>query len=122
MGSHPANLVFRFFLETALLIALGYWGWTQGEGVLRYALAAALPLAAAFTWGTFGAPKDPTRSGDFPVRIPGLLRLLLELALFAVGVAALFGAGAPLFGWAFALAVVVHYVLSYDRLAWLVRQ
>jgi hypothetical protein len=36
VGKNPINLAVRFLLETAALIAIGYWGWTQFDGALRY--------------------------------------------------------------------------------------
>ena len=119
MGSHPLNLALRFILEIAALIAFGYWGWTQHEGVWRYVWAAGLVTAAAAIWGTFAVPDDPSRSGRAAVPIPGLLRLALELAFFAAGAWAFFAAGQPLWGAILGAATIVHYGLSYDRIRWL---
>ena len=119
MGSHPLNLALRFILEVAALFALGYWGWTQHEGIWRYIWAAGLVIAAAVTWGTFAVPDDPSRSGRAPVPVPGPLRLLLELAFFAAGAWAFFAAGQPVWGIILGAATLVHYALSYDRIRWL---
>ncbi len=64
-------------------------------------------------------PGDPSRSGRAPVPVPGPLRLALELAIFGAATWALFAARAPSWAYAFAAVVIVHYVLSYDRVAWL---
>lgn len=122
MSSHPINLAVRFLLEVAALLAVGYWGWSTGSGVLRFVLALGLPLMAAVLWGTFRVPNDPSSSGRAPVPIPGILRLLLELALFAFATWALYDAGAVQLSWILGLVVVVHYALSYDRIRWLVGQ
>ncbi len=122
MSSHPINLAVRFLLEVAALLAIGYWGWSTGSGVLRFVLAPGLPLIAAILWGTFRVPNDPSSSGKAPVPIPGILRLLLELALFAFATWALYDAGAVQLSWILGLVVVVHYALSYDRIRWLVGQ
>lgn len=116
MSSHPVNLAVRFLLELSILAALAYWGWTEHGGVWRFVWAVMLPLAAAGLWGTFRVPGDP---GDAPVPVPGGVRLLLELALFGAEVALLAAAGRP--GWAVGLGavIVVHYAVSYDRVAWL---
>jgi hypothetical protein len=116
VGSHPVNLALRFLLELAGLAALGVWGW-QVQGVLA---AAGAPLVAAAAWGVFNVPEDPSRSGQAPVRVPGLVRLALELAFFTGAVFALHGV-APRLALAFAAIVVVHYAASYDRVAWLLR-
>ena len=93
MGSHPVNLALRFLLEIAALVAIGYWGWTQHTGVLRFVLAIGGPVLAAVLWGTFAVPDDPSRSGKAPVAVPGIIRLALELAIFAFAAWALYDAG-----------------------------
>jgi hypothetical protein len=122
MGSNPVNLVLRFLLEMAALIAMGFWGWKQGAGAIRYVLALGIPLIAAALWGIFGVPDDPSRSARAVVAVPGMVRLALELAYFGFAVWALHSAGATRAASIFGLVVVVHYILSYDRVVWLVRQ
>ena len=122
MGSNPINLAFRFLLELVALFALGWWGWSQGEGPLRYLLVLGIPVLAAVLWGTFAVPDDPSRSGRAPVPVPGVVRLLLELSFFAVAVGALFAVQATTVGWLLGIAVCIHYALSYDRIRWLLRQ
>lgn len=122
MGSHPINLAVRFLLELAALAAIGYWGWSQHDGALRFVLAIGLPLLAAILWGTFAVPEDPSRSGKAPVPVPGIVRLVLELALFAFAAWALYDAGNATLALVLAAIVIIHYVLSYDRIAWLLRQ
>ena len=122
MGSHPVNLALRFILEIAGLVALGWWGWNQGEGILRFVLAFGIPILAAVLWGTFAVPDDPSRSGKAPVQVPGIVRLLLELAFFVSATWSLFAEGAATLGWIYGIAVLVHYLASYDRILWLVRQ
>ncbi len=122
MGSHPLNLVLRFLLEIAALVAIGYWGFSQQTGLLRFLLGIGLPVIAAAIWATFAVPDDPSRSGRAPVPVPGVLRLVLELALFVSAVWALVDAGSPTLALIMASITVVHYALSYDRVAWLIRQ
>ena len=122
MGSHPVNLALRFILEIAGLVALGWWGWNQGEGILRFVLAFGIPILAAVLWGTFAVPDDPSRSGKAQVQVPGIVRLLLELAFFVSATWSLFALGAATLGWIYGIAVLVHYLASYDRILWLVRQ
>jgi hypothetical protein len=122
MGSHPINLALRFLLELAALLALGGWGWQQREGWLRFVLALVIPLIAALLWGIFAVPHDPSRSGKAPIPVPGLIRLVLELAIFAFAVWALYASGAVVLSWILGLAGAIHYVLSYDRIRWLIEQ
>lgn len=122
MGLHPINLAVRFLLEIAALIAIGYWGWTQHDGLLRFLLGIGAPLLAAALWYTFAVPEDRSRSGQAPVPVPGIIRLALELALFAFAAWALYDAGLTLLSLIMAALVIVHYAISYDRLAWLIKQ
>jgi len=119
MGSHPLNLAFRFLLELVALFAMGYWGWRIGDGWLRWLLMLGVPLLAAVLWGVFRVDNDPGRA---PVRVPGVLRLVLELAYFAFAVWALRDAGAVAASWLLGGAVLLHYAISYDRILWLLRQ
>jgi len=121
MGSHPINLAFRFLLEIGALLSMGYWGWTQHEGVARFVWAIGLPVVSAVIWGTFAVPDDPSRSGKAPVPVPGIVRLLLELVFFALATLAIVASGMETAGTIFGAVVVVHYVISYDRIGWLVR-
>jgi hypothetical protein len=122
MGSHPINLAARFLLEIAGLVALAMLGWFYGKGVYKYLLAPTLPLVAAVCWGIFAVPGDPARSGEAVVQIPGIVRLLLELAFFASATWSLFIAGKPILGWVYGVAVLVHYLASHDRIQWLIHQ
>jgi hypothetical protein len=122
MGSNPINLGFRFLLEMTALFIYGYWGWHASPGPLRYLLALGLPLIAAAIWGTFRVPEDSSHSGKAPIPIPGALRLFLELGFFSLAVFLLINTGKEGLGWIFAGAVFIHYLLSYDRIFWLLRQ
>jgi hypothetical protein len=79
MSNNPINLILRFLLEIAILFSLGYWGWTQQQGVLRYVLAIGLPIIAAVIWGTVRVPGDASHSGTARVPVPGTLRLIIRL-------------------------------------------
>ena len=118
MSQHPINLGVRFILEMAGLIAMGMWGWRQGEGVLRFALALGVPLVAAALWGTFRVPGDTSSAGSAPVPVSGFVRLLLELVFFDFAAWCLFTVR-PVYGWVFAIVVLIHYAVSYDRVRWL---
>jgi len=119
MSTHPLNLGVRFILEITTLIAIGFWGWRQGEGAVSFLLGLGIPLMAAVVWGTFAVPNDPSRSGKAPVPVPGIVRLLIELAYFAFGAWALYDIG--LTGWGITLGaiVLIHYIASFDRIKWL---
>ena len=117
------NLALRFLLELAALLALGLWGWQYGNNSwLSYALAAGIPAFAAAIWGVFNVPNDPSRSGNAPVKVPGIIRLIIELAFFALATWALHDLGYAVFSWLLGGLTLLHYIISYDRVLWLVKQ
>ena len=122
MGSNPINLAVRFLLEIVGLVALGWWGWNQADGILQFVLALGIPFLAAVLWGTFAVPDDPSRSAEARVPVPGIVRLLLELAFFSAATWSLFAMDVTTLGWIYGIAVIILYLISYDRIAWLVRQ
>jgi hypothetical protein len=122
MGSHPLNLALRFLLEIAALVAIGYWGFDQYNGIWRFLLGIGGPVIAAALWGVFAVPNDPSRSGKAPVPVPGVPRLALELSLFGFATWALYAAGSQVLALVLAGLTIVHHATSYDRIAWLIRQ
>jgi hypothetical protein len=122
MSSHPVNLTGRFLLELCALASAGYWGWTRSTGPLRFLFALGVPVLLALVWGIFAVPDDRSRSGRAPVPIPGVARLVLELAVFAFAAWALYVAGRPALALILVTLVAAHYAVSYDRIAWLLKQ
>ena len=122
MGSHPINLAIRFLLEVSALLAMGLWGWRQSEGWLRFVLAFGIPLIMAVVWGTFAVPNDPSRSGEALIAVPGILRLVIELAIFAFAIWALYDLEYTRISLILGIIVALHYIASYDRILWLVKQ
>jgi hypothetical protein len=116
------NLGLRFVLELAALVGLACGGCAAGSGPSRVLLAVVFAVLGALVWGVFAVPDDPSRSGSAPVRVPGPLRLLLELLVLLGGVGGYLG-----LGWTTVAAVdlglvVVHLAFSTGRLRWLVAQ
>lgn len=122
MSKNPINLAVRFVLETVALVATGIWAWHQTDGVLQYVLATGTPLLLAAIWGTFNVPDDPSRSGKAPVKVPGFIRLFIELVFFAFATWCLINIGHVMFGWIMGAVLVIHYIISYDRIQWLLSQ
>ena len=121
MSQNPLNLAVRFLLEILALVALGAWARAQFSGALGFILMILLPLVAATAWGLFNVKDDPSRSGKAPVPVPGIVRLLLELAFFGSATWALFALN-PTYAWIFGAVTLVHYLLSYDRIRWLLER
>jgi Protein of unknown function (DUF2568) len=99
-------LAVRFALEIAALVALGYWGFETGDGVLGVVLGLGAPLVAAVVWGTFVSPRAS-------VKLPEPLRLAVELLFFAAATIALADAGKSGLAVAYAAVVLAHIVLMY---------
>jgi hypothetical protein len=116
MSQHPANLIFRFFLEMVSLYAIGQWGWRQAGDAWRWGLAIGLPLIAAAVWGIFKVQGDQEVSGKVVVPVSGWLRLGIEFIFFGLAVAALLSTGQLLLGVLVLVAIFLHYLLSMDRL------
>jgi uncharacterized protein DUF2568 len=101
-----ANDGLRFMLEMVLLASLAYWGFSQHAGAVQWLLGLGAPLLVAAVWGRFIAPK-----ASHPTTDPA--RLLLEVVVFAAGVAALFAADRTALAVVFAALVLVHLSLTF---------
>jgi membrane protein YdbS with pleckstrin-like domain len=122
MGSHPINLTIRFLLEMSALVAMGMWGWKYSDGWLRYVLAIGIPLVFAIIWGTFAVPNDPSRSAAAPIVTAGIIRLAIELGFFTLATWSLYDMGFDKLSLVFGVIVILHHIISYDRIIWLVSQ
>lgn len=119
MSSNPINLALRFLLEIFSLTVIGIWGWSQSDYWERYVLAIGLPVIAAVIWGTFAVANDPSRSGNAPVPVSGIVRLGIEFLFFGFATWALYNMEANQLSLMLGALVLVHYVISYDRIFWL---
>jgi len=122
LGAHPVNLLFRFLLELIVLGVAAIWSWKNFEDWSGTVLAIVVPFVMAVIWGSFAVPDDPSRSGKAPVPISGALRLLLELLFFSFAVWCLFELGFSGLAKVFALLVVLHYIISGDRIRWMIKK
>lgn len=102
-----ANLALRFLLELCALGALGYWGFKTGGGLIaKIGLGIGAPLIAAVVWGTFLSPQAP-------VRLPGLLVLILQALVFGLAAAGLVTTGHQTPALVFVVIVTINAVLMY---------
>ena len=122
MSKHPVNLAIRFALEVTAIVFFSVWGLKLLDSWVSIILAILLPLIFALLWGVFAVPNDPSRSGKTVVVTPGPIRLVLELVLFGAAAWMLFDLDFQKPGWIFSALVLIHYVSSYDRIAWLLKQ
>jgi hypothetical protein len=100
---------------------MGIWGWNQSDGWIRYLVAPGLPVFTGAIWGIFAVPGDPSRSGKAPIPVPGIIRLILELTIFAIASWALLDMNHELMAALLGLLVLIHYLISYDRVLWLLK-
>ena len=98
---------------------MGVGGYNLSSGGTRWLLAIGIPTGGAVVWGVFNVPGDRSRSGQAPVVVPGALRIAIELAFFAVGVILLWRV-APVPAAFLGIGLLIHYLLSLDRIRWLV--
>jgi hypothetical protein len=100
-----ANLALRFLLELCALVALGYWGFRTGSGLLaKIGLGIGVPLLTVVIWGAFVAPNAAVH---LPEPVPFILGLfILELAAAALAAAERLAVAV-----AFGVIVVINAVL-----------
>ena len=122
MGSNPINLFVRFMLELIALAAMGLWAWKQSDNWMRFVLVLGVPIIAAAIWGTFAVPDDPSRSGAAPIIVSGIVRLAIEFAFFGFAVWIFCDLGYLRLSWILGTVIALHYMISYDRIMWLLRR
>ena len=116
-------LVAVFAIEIFGLAGFGRWGWSLGNGGVPGAVAATgLMVVAAAVWGVFRVPNDPPGKRHPPVRVPGWLRLLIELSFYALAATGLWLGGWRAASETLMTAVVIIYLVMWDRQRWLLRQ
>lgn len=102
-----ANLAVRFLvLELGALAIAAYWGYTTGDGVLRWALAIGGPLLVAAAWGLFVSPKAK-------IDVPRPARFAIELTILGAAAAALASTGHEALALGFAALAVLSGSLNY---------
>jgi hypothetical protein len=120
------QMILRFVLEMASLVAWGLTGWELAgdgwAGVLRWLSALVAVSVAAGLWGTFRVDGDSGGENDAPVTVPGAVRLAIELVVLLGAAVAVTWAGETVFGVVLGVLVTVHYLTTIDRVAWLVSQ
>lgn len=118
----PAHLAIRFALELVLLAAYAYWGWHLGDGgVPGILLAVVLPVLVAALWAIFKTPGDTGKATPV-VAVPGVVRLVLEIALIGVAAYGVWTSGSRVLAETMLTAFALHYAVTWPRIAWLVRQ
>jgi len=122
MSKHPLNSLVRLLLEIAAISTFGLWAYHLTDHWVRILLAISLPILFATLWGVFAVRDDPSRSGKTVVPTPGPIRLILELVLFGSAAWMLLDLDYSLIALIFGLTVTIHYIISYDRISWLLKQ
>ena len=67
-------------------------------------------------WSVFAVPHDPSRSGQTVIAVNGVTRLVIELLIFAMAVAALYFSHVKTVGIMFFCLILLHYIISADRI------
>ena len=122
MSNNPFNLFVRFLMEFGVLFATGFWGWKMNTGGMKYVLMILIPVILATIWGVFAVTDDPSRSGKTVVAVPGIIRLIIELSFFGIGSWAFYKCGFQSFAWIFLTITIIHYLISLERVLWLLKQ
>lgn len=107
-GASALALAVKFALELCLLAAVGWWGASVCDSLpVSVVVAIAAPTTVAVLWGRLAAPRSARRLQRNP-------RIAFELAMFALGAAALVGVGVPGLGAALLVAAVLT-TLALER-------
>ena len=122
MTKKSLNLALRFLLEVAAIFIMGLWGFHVSGDATGIIYAILLPVGFVLLWGVFAVKDDPSRSGKTVVSTPGAIRLLLELFLFAAAAWMMRDLGYRPAWWIFGGITLIHYIISYDRVLWLLKQ
>ncbi|HTK08500.1 MAG TPA: YrdB family protein [Ktedonobacteraceae bacterium] len=105
--SKNLNLALALLLELCVLVALGYWGFQTGQGMIaKIGLGLGAPIVAVIVWAIFGAPRS-TR------RLKGFGLLILRVLFFGAAALALFAASQHILSVIFAFLVVLNLSLLY---------
>lgn len=100
-----ANLALAFFLEIAMLVALGFAGWSATAiWWLRYILLIALPALAIVLWAVWAAPKSPRR-------LPLARLVLFKALMFGVTTILILASKAGAAALVFGVLAAVHLLL-----------
>ncbi|KDN91233.1 hypothetical protein EF87_19945 [Bacillus amyloliquefaciens] len=116
------NLLLRFLLEVAALIFIGLFAWSHFNGFLKYVLTLVLPIVAMLIWTVFAVPNDSSRSGQTVIAVNGVIRLIIELLIFAIAVAAIYFSDLKTVSIIFFCLIILHYIASVERIKWLLNQ
>ena len=101
------NLAVAFFLETAMMVSFGYFGYYYPQNIMiKYVLVIGLPLSATILWGLLAAPKSK-------YRLPKLPRTIFALTLYGTSVFLLHTAGQTLLAAVFAIFMVFNQLLLF---------
>jgi hypothetical protein len=98
-----ANLALRFLLELAGILALGWWGFHAGGGLVAILLGLAAPIALIAVWSLVVAPKALYPQSP-------LFRLVVGTVLLEVAALSLVTIGATLAAVVLGLAVLFNAV------------
>ena len=118
----PAQAGLRFVVELAALACWAVVGWEVGGDWLGWVLAIGFPVVAASTWATFRVPGDLSAGQGGPIPVPGVVRLIIEIDVLALAAVFAIVVGQAALGLVVGVGVVVHYLLTWRRVRWLVGQ
>ncbi|MEO6905794.1 MAG: YrdB family protein [Ginsengibacter sp.] len=101
------NIALAFFLEIAMLVAFGYFGFHYSQNtVMKYMLMITLPLIAMVLWGYFSAPKSKHR-----LQQPS--RVVFVLTVFGAAIFFLNMTGETLLAAVFAIIVIINQLMLF---------
>ena len=95
------NKVVIFFMEIAMLVAMGYWGFSMHAGAAAWLWGVGTPLIAVLLWSVWAAPRSNRR-----LKMP--YRALFTAVFFSLGAFLLYLAHQ----WAYAIIIFIVSMVS----------
>lgn len=101
------NLTITFFIEIAMLVAIGFYGMSRAWGLFpRLLLAISMVGIAIYLWWLFAAPKSEKR-----LRMPYLV--FFRASMFLLGAVLLFLSGQKNYAIILAVLAIVTQTIAY---------
>jgi hypothetical protein len=118
--SRVIDRLIRALLGLAVATGLAWGLWMLGGGGAGAGVMGSFAgVATIAVWLVFETPGDPGRGWFGRVAVPGLLRLVGELALLGLAATAIWLGGSRAASETLLTVAGLHIFLSWERVAWL---
>ena len=110
------GVALRILLGGGVIAGIAWWGDVRAG----LPLAIAAGIASAALWALPATPGDTVHPRGI-LRVPGRLRLTLDVALILLAATAIWTAGSRAASETLLTTALIHAALTHDRIRWLAR-